>query len=137
MSIKITNMTPHEVKICGLNGVFTLPKCEVAIPRVETTTTGFGLVELEGKLVTAIAQDINDVIDLPDYQDGIFLLVSAMVRLALPNRLDLLSPGELQRNSEGQPIGCKGVFTNFDFAYAKQHTPNTTDFDGLFQKWSE
>lgn len=49
---------------------------------------------------------------LPDYEDGVFLVVSFMVRQALPERSDLCSPGRLLRNSEGQPIGCVGLYLN-------------------------
>lgn len=38
-----------------------------------------------------------------------WLLVSAIVRTARPQRPDLVSPGELVRGPDGQPVGCKGV----------------------------
>lgn len=36
-------------------------------------------------------------------------VVSALVRLALPYRRDLASPGPLVRDADGQPVGCRGL----------------------------
>jgi hypothetical protein len=35
------------------------------------------------------------------------------VMTACPDRLDLLSPGNLVRNEHGQPAGCVGYRANF------------------------
>ena len=39
-------------------------------------------------------------------------IVSALVRLAVPGRDDVASPGELVRDEKGQPIACKGLVIN-------------------------
>ena len=54
----------------------------------------------------------GEVTGLPEYQEGIYYVVSAMVRQALPHRRDLLSPGQLIRSESGQPIGCLGLVRN-------------------------
>ena len=52
----------------------------------------------------------GEVTGLPDESTSpkIFYIVSKLVKDALPRRFDLISPGELVRNADGQPIGCKG-----------------------------
>lgn len=54
----------------------------------------------------------GEITGLPEYVEGVFYVVSAMVRQALPERKDLLSPGQLIRNEEGQPVGCLGLVRN-------------------------
>ena len=39
-------------------------------------------------------------------------LVSLAVRLAVPDRRDVFSPGELIRDGNGQPVGCIGLAGN-------------------------
>lgn len=51
---------------------------------------------------------------LPNQEDNVLLLVSGMLRQALPGRKDLVSPGLLMRNPEdGQPFGCRGLYVNY------------------------
>lgn len=38
----------------------------------------------------------------------VYIITSMVVRTANPRRIDLLSPGELIRDDNGQPIGCRG-----------------------------
>lgn len=54
----------------------------------------------------------GEVIGLPPQSETDAYVVSAMVRLAVPERLDVLSPGPLIRNEAGQPIGCDGLIAN-------------------------
>ena len=46
---------------------------------------------------------------LPDFKDGVFYVVSQLVKSALPNRKDLLVPAEVVRDEKGQIIGCKSL----------------------------
>jgi len=46
------------------------------------------------------------VSNLPEPEDGVFYIVSAAVRTALPERKDLASPARLVRDDEGRIIGC-------------------------------
>lgn len=54
----------------------------------------------------------GEVTGLPEFKEGVYYVVSAMVRQALPERKDLLSPGQLIRNEAGQPVGCLGLVRN-------------------------
>ena len=97
------NLTPHQINPVG--GEAIPPSGVVA--RCATTTqevapgffsTAFGAVE-----------------NLPAPQPGVLLIVSALVRGAVPDRADVVSPGELVRDENGQPIGCKGFSVNPGF----------------------
>ncbi len=54
----------------------------------------------------------GDVGGLPAPEDGVIFIVSAMVRMAVPDRKDVFSPGVLVRNAAGEIIGCKGLISN-------------------------
>ena len=42
-------------------------------------------------------------------QEGTYYIVSSLVKSALPDRTDLLTPSQQQRNDEGVIIGCLGL----------------------------
>jgi hypothetical protein len=78
------------------------------VPRLTQTSVEAGY--FDG--ITLIRTEYGKVFDLPDEQEGTLLIVSAMVRLALPNRTDLASPGDLIRDEAGNIIGCKNLIVN-------------------------
>jgi|FLOH01.1.fsa_nt_gi hypothetical protein len=45
---------------------------------------------------------------LPEEQEGVMYIVSALCMNACPERYDLLSPGNVMRSEEGKIIGCIG-----------------------------
>ena len=107
MTRTIVNKTPHAVNIINEDNklVRTYEKGDSQIrlavkivqdePLVDgtpTSRTNFG--EPEG---------------LPDFQEGIFYIVSQLVKSALPERTDLLVPAELVRDGNGSIIGCKSL----------------------------
>jgi hypothetical protein len=51
----------------------------------------------------------GEVEGLPEPEDGVFYIVSGMVKAAVPDREDVFSPGELIRDENGRPIGCRGL----------------------------
>jgi hypothetical protein len=104
------NCTPHTVNVYSLDGkmlMVELPKGE-RVARVSATVRT--VAELNMVVLTAIK--FGEVLDLPEPRCGVHFVVSAMVRQAVPNRLDLCSPGELVRDSAGQPVGCRGLVIN-------------------------
>ena len=107
--MNFVNLTPHTISICNAAGevVLALP-ASGSVARVASSSvsreSGFGF--------DFNSVSYGEVSGLPDAADGVVLVVSAMVRSALPDRKDLASPGELVRNAEGQPVGCKGLNLN-------------------------
>lgn len=102
----IVNLTPHDITIVDGNGDIqtTIPKsgtvARVAMKRVWTDCiNGIGLYETQ----------LGEVQDLPEREEGIRYIVSALVRTAVPDRVDLFSPGELVRDDAGRVIGCRGL----------------------------
>ena len=111
----LKNLTPHEVCIYELNG--TSPDLNLVIEAgEEVARVSCEYVKVDKKVagVDMYRTVFGEVTGLPAYQEGVYLLVSTMVREALPLRSDLVSPGQLLRNDEGQVIGCLGLVGNFN-----------------------
>ena len=106
------NRTEHEVKIFNTIGVETpdmvLEQYHGEPIRVSCESRKVDTIEG----VDIYENIYGEVTGLPEYEEGVYYVVSAMVRQALPNRKDLLSPGQLIRNEQGQPVGCLGLVRN-------------------------
>lgn len=100
---KLVNLTPHPLVIQRKDGsVFTLPSEGL----VRLTTTRVVVGELDGAEV--VKTTLGAPVGLPEPVDGTTFVVSRLVIDALPSRVDLVSPGEAIRDSEGKIIGAKG-----------------------------
>lgn len=75
------------------------------IARVKSSTTKVS----EHANMPIYKSTFGDIEGLPEPQDNVIYIVSALALNAVPNnRTDVVSPGNLQRNQSGQPIGCVG-----------------------------
>ena len=101
---KIINLTPHDLNVSHPDlGMVTIPRSgEVA--RAVTSTKPVG--EINGFPVTQT--EFGDVEGLSEPREGVFFVVSRLVLQAAPHRTDLLAPGPLLRDEQGQVVGCEG-----------------------------
>ncbi len=53
--------------------------------------------------------EAGETVGLPDPKPGVYYIVSSLVQAAVPDRDDLLAPGELIKDQDGHPIGCLGL----------------------------
>jgi hypothetical protein len=77
---------------------------------METVSTG--LRPIDGSHVPFFQQTPGEAYGLPDEEEDTLFLVSGLVRMACPNRPDLVSPGEPVRDDKGRVIGCRGLVEN-------------------------
>lgn len=102
---RIINATPHAVNLVNDDGNVLrtfLPKISVRVAsRCEVVGT------LDG--IPIDSATFGEVEGLPEYQDDVYYIVSRLVKQALPDREDLLCPGQQVRDSEGRVIGCKSL----------------------------
>jgi hypothetical protein len=102
--MKIINLTPHAIHCLGV----TFPpsgqiaRCKEITKEVFALDNGMPLVNKEYGYVEG----------LPDSQADTLYIVSMMIRLALPNRLDLVSPGDAVRDNDGRIVGCTNFVIN-------------------------
>ena len=98
------NLTPHAVKIVSGETVTVIPPSGVEA-RVSATDR---LVEVVDG-IPLFETSFGEVTGLPDAEDGVTLIVSALVVSAAPERTDLRSPAKLIRDFSGAVIGCAGL----------------------------
>ncbi len=109
--MNIINLTPHKIDVvCPYGTISIMPSGKVA--RVTTTDTLIGHVYMmyNGSEVPVPVNEtkFGQVVDLPEPEEGTFYIVSRIVKNAVPERTDVLVPGNLVRDAAGVIIGCNG-----------------------------
>lgn len=107
-SMNLVNLTPHKITILTQGATVEVPPSG-QVARIASTKAP---VEVEGCPVPLSTVRWGAPEGVPEEQPGTLLIVSALVREALPHRQDLASPGDLVRDESGQPTGCKGLIVN-------------------------
>lgn len=104
---KLINLTPHKVSVYDKEGKLIEVFQSEGNARVSET-----VVEVESKAngVPCFQRKLGTVEGLPVESDDTMYIVSFMIKLACPGRHDLLVPGELVRNENGNILGCRGFY---------------------------
>lgn len=102
--MKIVNLTPHDLDI------YTLTGDVVHVPRTGKTARVFEVREPAGTIDGIGIETVypGKVVGIPDPEDGVVYVVSSIVSSA-SGRPDVFAPGQLIRDEEGRPIGCRGL----------------------------
>ena len=109
----IKNGTPHAINVVDDAGNIVrvlnpdLPSGQQ--PRCTANSVVVG--DVDGIPLTKTVY--GEVFNLPEYEEGVFWIVSQLCRNARPERGDLLSPSQQIRDKEGKIIGCKSFDGNF------------------------
>jgi len=105
--MKIVNLTPHAIVIQGLNETLTVaPSGQLA--RLSVTREVRPSIIVGDVIVPVTRPSLGVIIGLPDPVEGTVLIVSAFVAEAA-KRADVMSPGELVRDSAGVIVGARGL----------------------------
>jgi hypothetical protein len=105
--MNIINLTPIEVILVGVKIPASGQQARVGMTRQQT-----GTLEIGVKSVAIYRTVLGTVTGLPPISDGVGYIVSTMVRSAAPERRDLYSPADLQRDERGNVIGCESLDQN-------------------------
>ena len=106
--MKIVNLTPHAVTLHGTAGqAVTLPPSG-QVARLAVAREAMAPVVVDGIELAVSRPTLGAVTGLPDAQDGVLLLVSALVADAV-RRADVVSRGELVRDGAGVIVGARGL----------------------------
>lgn len=103
--MKIVNCTPHQLDVVCEDGSILTIEASGIVPRC--TQTEAHVASINGIAVTK--QVFGEVINLPEAQPGVFMVVSRLVASAAKGRKDLLVPGPMIRGEDGRPCGCRGL----------------------------
>ena len=103
----ILNQTPHPINIIGEIGTTTIPSNGVA--RVSQNTNPLQPIEHEGNVIPIVESTFGNVKGLPDMASNTVIIVSSIVKAALPDRYDLVVPTDFVRNEQGHILGCRAL----------------------------
>lgn len=100
--MKLVNLTPHE--ICEATTGKKFPASGM-VARVSAQYSPAG--ELDD--IPLFSARFGEVEGLPEPQEGVVFIVSSMVLETMRERRgDIVAPGDLVRDQNGNPIGCRG-----------------------------
>ena len=100
--MQFINLTSHDIN--EVTTGLTIP-VSGRVARVKSST----IKVAEHQQVPIYSSTFGDIEGLPEPQANVIYIVSALALHAVPaDRLDVVSPGSLQRNQHGQPVGCCG-----------------------------
>lgn len=102
---RVINKTPHDVKIVSEEGETLKVFPSEGTIRLSAKTVEVG--EIGGIRLTKT--QYGDPEGLPEEADGVYYIVSAMIKAACPDRRDLLVPAEQVRDEVGRIIGCRSL----------------------------
>ena len=105
--MKLKNFTPHNVVIVINESKIVIPSDGIA--RVTETKTVAPSIDVDGVIVETFLSAFGEVENLPPQEEGVMIIVSALVASAAKGRDDLLVPGELVRDDGGNIVGCKSL----------------------------
>lgn len=101
--MKIRNLTNHDITFLGS---FIPVEGQVARCIEDISPVAF----VNG--IQVVTRKIKTTINLPEPEPGTLLIVSAMVRVANPDRGDLASPGDKIVDMNGRVLGCQNLTIN-------------------------
>lgn len=107
--MKVVNLTPHTLNVCNAEGdplAEFPPSGKTA--RIDVQYRQTGRLNLDETDVPVFEAEYGDIEGLPAPEEGVVFVVSGMVK-AQTDREDVFSPGELIRDEDGNPKGCKGL----------------------------
>ena len=101
-------MTPHALNILTPSGAMVTLAPSGVVPRLAVTRESLPDLQTEIGDLWVARTLLGEVENLPDPEEGIVLIVSALVA-GVARRPDVMSPGELVRDPSGVVIGCRGL----------------------------
>lgn len=102
--MEIVNLTKHVVTVVNNNN----DVIDFQPSGVEARCKEIAMHVDEYNGIPVYETEYGEVEDLPEPTENTIYIVSTLVRLARPNRTDLVSPAKPVRNEAGQIIGCMG-----------------------------
>lgn len=98
------NLTPHTINIVTDGETINVPPSG----DVARVATNYRVVDNIND-VPIYECFYGDLTGLPEANGVDRYIVSGMIKTAVPHRTDVFSPGELVRDENGKPVGCRGL----------------------------
>ena len=102
----LLNFTPHPITIVNADGKImrTIESSGLVRLKTSTVSAGFSLQD-----IPVTTTQFGEPEGLPNYNEGVYYIVSQIVKSALPSRKDLLVPAEVVRDEKGNILGCRSL----------------------------
>lgn len=109
--ITYLNLTPHPLYVKAQDGEYVIIPPSGDVARVVYDRFPPEQVRIDGYEVSvAVAGAPREIVGLPEPEEGVILIVAKAVADAAPaHRGDLMSPGKLIRDEDGNVVGCDGL----------------------------
>lgn len=104
---KIVNLTPHTINVVDDENhvILTLPSEGVA--RSESSRELAHMLSIGDASIPVNRTTFGEVQNLPEPQEGVYYVVSAITAKAASGRNDLLLTDDTVRDADGRIIGCR------------------------------
>lgn len=106
------NLTPHTLNVRALDGtVIAIAPDSRGAARVVYDRFPPEQATLNGhEIAISVAGSPREIVGLPEPEEDVILIVAKAVSDAAPaSRGDLMSPGRLLRDADGNVVGCDGL----------------------------
>lgn len=108
--VELVNLTNHDVTVLDDNNdeiIDIPPSGDVA--RCKTDTKYKTSITYQASKLPLTKTRMNEVLNLPEPEDGKIYIVSLIVAAVASDRDDLVIPDELVKNDDGYVIGCRSL----------------------------
>jgi len=106
--MKIVNLTPHTLNLFVGDKELQIPPSGI-IARCEVTRQQVGIITVDGIEIPVNRTVFGKVENLPEPQEGVVYVVSALVAQAVPDREDVFIPDDTMRDEQGRIIGARAL----------------------------
>ena len=106
------NLTPHALNVRAMDGsTLVIPPDARGVARVVYDRLPPEQMSIAGHEISiSVAGSPREIIGLPEPEEDVVLIVAKAVADAAPaQRGDLMSPGRLIRDEDGNVLGCDGL----------------------------
>jgi hypothetical protein len=103
--MRIVNLTPHGLNVVDRNGNIVVIPPSGAVARVASSDVPAWRID---DTFDVVKTSFGDVDGLPDRTHDTVFVVSRIVKSAVTDRDDVVCPGPLLRDADGNVVGCKG-----------------------------
>ena len=106
--MQLVNLTPHALTLVTVSGTPITFQASGDLARLTVIREPLPALAIDGEIYGVIRPTLGEVFGLPAPAPGVIYVVSAFVA-EKAKRADVLSPGELLRDSAGVIIGARGL----------------------------
>ena len=107
--MNIVNLTPHEIKLIVKKSFGSVTHTIPTSGTIARVSQSIDYIKDGPGDIPLYKSTFGQVENLPDEVEGTLLIVSSIVKSAMPDRKDLVVPVNFVRDADGKIIGAGGL----------------------------